>query len=1290
MKRGGLAIALVVVLTGALRWFSPSTSSPPDSGNTSQTAGKKKDEDKSKAVQAAKSYFTHGPYAEAIDSALHDYFGLEFDQAQLLQDSVLGKERTAKQLTPREQQAEKNLREIAEHWFVPKEERPRTRFVIAFLPDPAHTQLNLYFDRGIESIERAAQERGYNFDRATLPWDIEEHPESTKFEEREAEAAAKARREMFPGLLIFRRAANPRTAINDDKFAPRTLLAFIVGEAPTGGIRKDQFARALEIINAIQEPGDSPQNANLLLLGPTFSGSLASLSRALDLNQSAIAHREVFIYSGIVRGTKPRCAFEAALYQLPFAAHFIPFQDNESHLIQQFVRYAAEKEYDIDDIAILSEDETAYGATPPGKSFGKSEIGGKPGKKAKQNDENPNLESACTVQDWGTSDMLNISFPRGISQFRSAYARQVGAPSSQKIVGEGHAVLPLDLEATGSGDDSIPPYAKVQFPLSQEAVMLGIITRLHQRHPRLIVLRSSDPVDQLFLARYLRQNFPQGRIVVSSPDLLFAREDDGLLHGVIGLSSYPLVPDVEPFLSLPCTKSRPSTLRAFASTNDLGTYNALIALLGRVQEPDAQPACPEMAENPASREDLSVGPYTGYGNFIDWKFDPKQTARNRKLIPDDWITILGRDGYWTLDRLDNDSNAGFHQIKAAPDYPPEAPDLRASEAEDAVFSRHTAKPWGFAYALIMLALFVHTALVWFGSIFLGSEAQARFGIVELPPDAPSVVPNTLEQTWLRNNRSTLIRRSALIAIGTAALFVVAEIMVGVRFAASVFSEGRGITLWLSLPPLALALVVAAELAFHRGCRKCAAVLASFCIFVTLFMNSKSVGPYAWISSLTAYRSMHLTSGVSPLLPILFLFGAAYCLAWFELQGLSLTDCRRPRLPASSDMPAGYYRVSEDDVKQLNSLCVPLSLPWRVMKGILCLIPLLVLTVSSDIRPILTMEGQAYDRWYALLLFFSLTVFLGCLFRLRAIWNECRRFLAGLDNLPLREAFRRLQDFSWSLLWSPSGSTMRDSYKLVSRELECFDRLKLALSDPDRSGRQSMPHDSVERIVAAVIDTNNAIDGTRGAYSNLRTARDAKPPRFYHLERAEITGQIVQHFAALQKQLGKFAGVLMKESLDALWKDDLTPVASTTPRESSSKKSVFQRIAEEYVSLIYANYLTSILLRMRTIVVAAIGIYLMLLLSISFYPFEPNPAMFTLAVLLIVLMAIVIGYVYAQMHKDATLSRLTSTQEGELGMDFWMQFIAAGAVPVLGLLAVQFPAVSRILTGFLQPALQTVK
>ncbi|HLK05347.1 MAG TPA: hypothetical protein VKT53_12975 [Candidatus Acidoferrum sp.] len=1278
MKRGGLAIALVIVLTGALRWVSPSSTSITGSDSSSglpatpnsQSSAEVK---KSGGTPAKRS---HGHTAEGIEDALFAYFGADLEQELSVEESV--------QL------------DLYEHWFVPRAERPSTRFAIAILPDPAHTQLNLYFDRGIEAIEQAAQESGYNFDRATMPWDLDEHPESSDVDKREEEAAKKALREKYPGLLIFRHtppsaSADNASSVPSPGSEAHTLLVFVVGEAPTGGIRKDQFAHALQIMKAIAPAAEAakiPAQKKLAILGPTFSGSLPSLSTALWQDRIALEGKTTLIFSGIVRGTKPRCAFEA---NLPPGAFFIPFQDNESHLLDQFFHFATKTAgYDQDDIAILSEDETAYGVAPPG------DVGQVPanllpapdtkGKKIAVQSSLPaspspsRLDPSCSVQKWDSRNLLSIQFPRGISQFRSAYVRQTGLASAQKTIGQGKPVLPLDLEATGSEDDTVAPYAKAQFPLSQEAVMLGIIGRLHQRHPRLIVLRSSDPVDQLFLARYLRQNFPEARIVIASPDLLFTREDDGLLHGILGISSYPLVPDVEPHLTLPVGSALPQTQRAFPSTNDLGIYNAFVALLAAQNAPDSALRTDGNSSNP--QPDLPLGHFVDYGSFNDWRADAKTPQHH--LYPDDWITILGRDGFWPLVALPNDAKSGLHSIAGTP----QLPSLQKDEVQDVAATIHTSRPWFFLYSIILLALFIHSLIVWFASIFESHDSAAVFGAAETASDAGRKKdPDPLWKKWNNANRR---RRSALLAIGTFDLFFILEALVGVRFAAVSETEGRSITFVFSVLPLFCVALVAAHLFFRRGSRIVALVLSSIAVATILLVNADDIGPAYWMTSLSAYRAMHLTSGVSPLLPIIFLFGAGYCLMWFELQGLSVTDCRRPRLPSRADAPTAYVRVTEEETAELHRVSVPLTVPWRILKAILCLVPLLVLTIHKDVRPVLSMEGAAYDRWYAILLFFSLAVFLGCLFRLRAIWNECRRLLGGLDSLPLREAFGRLQDFSWSLLWSPSGSTMRDAYKLVSRELECLGRLELALRDRERSGCPELSPESAKTVNDALADVFSAVRRARAQYNAAMELREKKCFWILRSDHPEAAGRMIREFALVQKLLARFAGILMKEILVSLWAQNLSPVASSVPREARGEKKPFQRIAEEYVSLVYANFLTSILLRMRTLVMESVGIYLFLLLSISFYPFEPNPAMFTLGIVLILAMALIIGFVYSQMHKDAVLSRLTSTTEGELGADFWMQFIGAGAVPVLSLLAVQFPAVSRIITGLLEPALQSVK
>src|SRR6202000_2004349 len=105
-------------------------------------------------------------------------------------------------------------------------------------------------------------------------------------------------------------------------------------------------------------------------------------------------------------------------------------------------------------------------------------------------------------------------------------------------------------------------------------------------------------------------------------------------------------------------------------------------------------------------------------------------------------------------------------------------------------------------------------------------------------------------------------------------------------------------------------------------------ILALCVFIP------GIGPRSWMSSPTAYRCMHLLSGVSPLLPILLLVGAFYCLAWYELQAVAVTDGRRPRLPRRDDLPPDYYRVSEDDQDDLRSVATSLSLRWRVFVPIL--------------------------------------------------------------------------------------------------------------------------------------------------------------------------------------------------------------------------------------------------------------------------------------------------------------------------------------------------------------------
>ena len=66
------------------------------------------------------------------------------------------------------------------------------------------------------------------------------------------------------------------------------------------------------------------------------------------------------------------------------------------------------------------------------------------------------------------------------------------------------------------------------------------------------------------------------------------------------------------------------------------------------------------------------------------------------------------------------------------------------------------------------------------------------------------------------------------------------------------------------------------------------------------------------------------------------------------------------------------------------------------------------------------------------------------------------------------------------------------------------------------------------------------------------------------------------------------------------------------------------------------------------------------------------------------------FVYADMHRDATLSHITNTKPGELGSEFWVKIIGFGAAPLLGLLTTVFPELAGFLFSWLQPGLTSLK
>ena len=150
---------------------------------------------------------------------------------------------------------------------------------------------------------------------------------------------------------------------------------------------------------------------------------------------------------------------------------------------------------------------------------------------------------------------------------------------------------------------------------------------------------------------------------------------------------------------------------------------------------------------------------------------------------------------------------------------------------------------------------------------------------------------------------------------------------------------------------------------------------------------------------------------------------------------------RPRLPGKEDLPPESYRISDTEAEQLRYVSHPFFFKWQVVT-----VPLVlahgVLAVADRRAAPRTDFGResirlgirsaaVVDEW----------TLLGCLLKLVITWFKCRQILVGLDRLPLRHAFGSMKRLSWKSLWTPGGSTLRETYKIMSRALENLARLR---------------------------------------------------------------------------------------------------------------------------------------------------------------------------------------------------------------------------------------------------------
>jgi hypothetical protein len=1182
----------------------------------------------------------------------------------------------------------------------PAQRSSQLKFVIALLPDPVHTHQPVLFDQFAVAVQEAAQDEKYDFDSSWLPWDDDELPPYALLADQKAADLEKDLKENQPGIILFRKAVDCSAGCKNDSGTPATnnnqgtlsksyrdgLVVFVVGEEATRGIHTEQFRNALAWIAALET--GSAGTRRLAILGPTFSGSFPSLAQVLSeqkttapLHLRAAQERpQLAIYSGSVSSKDAARAFQETLGS---EIAFHSFVQSDDEILRRFCNYIRKEQpgFDGSRVAIISEDETAYG------SGGVDSVSDKHG---------------CPDK------ALKLYYPRDISALRGAYQIKslFNVGTSSQPTDSQRKSLPTDLaDPSGKVQDSIRSFGGNQTPLNQEAFLLEIVGALRELHARYILLRSSNTLDQLFLTNFLRRGYPDGRIVIFGSDLMSIRERGTTgLGGAMTLSTYPLFPLERDWTE---HQSLPAADRVFSSDTSEGTYVAFRLLLNHssliggknedrchVLDPDPDPGkkdtdhifLPSIACNVDPIPDYSPPFWTLHDQCGEMKSSNAQniaTTGDQCYYPGPatWLSVIGANRLWPMASLTSDTphapdvdprtTKRANQRKAGPGGRPEMPlGMKIFWLVLIGFSlfhlwccwsgSYTAKP-AFLAHFASQGEWRHELLVFLGSFCVAALAMVAgwgCGVLSIPASG-------LAYPWF-----------ALVSVFAVCVMAWLAILLNNRtvgklsedVSASPGRQQEGFTIWN--------------------------YAARFFPVALIAGGGLLILPAEWVllpenRVLTYWRAMHLTSGVSPIAPILLVFTGMYLSFWFTLHGLALFGPDRPCLPPNEELAwqnaAGkrwdFLRMfsQEDAGKVIEDAARPFDSPAMVIVGAICFVLFLVPAwIIVGGVPVRSLGAENYAIIFLIALDICCTLAIVETWRMCKTWCALKRLLAFLDRLPLRRTMASLRGFSWGSVWKMSGNVLEVRYKVISRQMECMNHAIASLNllgDPvDSEMKDSL--DALTKMHAAGITfaTWYSIN-----YDNSRAG--------------DLTS-----FSTFQESISSASGTLLSKLLLPAWKreedslvafeKDETNESSTCPPPPATEKHI--QNAEEFVCLNYLAFIQNVLGRLRTMTFTIMLLLIVATVATSVYPFDPQQALSAVFIVLFVIVGVVVVKVYADMHRDSTLSNVTNTAPGQLGTEFWFKIVGFGFAPLLGLLARIFPGITDFIFSWLEPGISSLK
>jgi hypothetical protein len=435
---------------------------------------------------------------------------------------------------------------------------------------------------------------------------------------------------------------------------------------------------------------------------------------------------------------------------------------------------------------------------------------------------------------------------------------------------------------------------------------------------------------------------------------------------------------------------------------------------------------------------------------------------------------------------------------------------------------------------------------------------------------------------------------------------------------------------------------------------------------------------------TAYRSVHLLSGVSPVVSLLLMVAGFYWWFWQALSGLALLGNGRPILPRSGHLPPGFTQLSDTIGNDIDRAATPF--PWFGWNTLLLyLLPLFLVILLAFVLQrawaqafdlvLHSLENQAFSRTLHFLVSLGLYLILLESLQFSATWLALKRLLEALNRLPLRRTFAALQGLSMQSLWRMSGTSSRARYKVFSHQLESLLHLRNELEAPD--SREGASSELRHEVRAAWAQGWHFVQ-VRSRCRDFAMVNDPEA-QAVRLRFCICAERIIRCLLVKEWQQER-------ESLDLR----AAPVDGKASESMALNKNRAVQLGEEFLCMIYVGYLQNILGRMRTMVLSMAGLFAAIAVSMGFYPYTPRPTISLSLMVLLLFIGTVVGTVYAGLDRDTTLSHITNTEPGQLGTHFWLRIVSFVGVPALGLIVAQFPEVTDFVFSWIEPTMNAIK